>query len=249
MFRRRNLMIGVSLAVLGGFLSLGHAMWTEKAAAGREARETVVVVRSSVPAQRVLEQSLLQLRRIPKGTVLPGAYRSVEEAAGRVTLVPLWPGDQVIAGRTADPGELEALTAGLSPGERGVTVSVEAGTAKALHAGELVDVVAVTPSSDGLSRVTRVVPGVKVLKVMEGDDGLDAWAMLAVSPTQAQTLALAEETGKLRLALRGGADPEVVPARPSPPSPSAAGSSPGSVRPARSPKTVEVIRGVEREKP
>lgn len=240
-------MLGVGLAVLGGLLSLGHAVHTEKVVAGREAREMVVVVRENVPAQRVLERSRLELRKIPEGTILPGAYRTLEEAAGRVTLVPLWPGDQVIAGRTADPTELEALTANLGPDERGVMVSVEAGTVKALHAGELVDVVAVTPSSDGLTRVTRVVPGVKVLKVMEGSDGLEAWAMLAVSPSQAQTLALAEETGRLRLALRSGVEREVKPtAAPSPPRPGPASGfrATGAAGP---PRTVEVIRGVERE--
>ncbi|MDI6870292.1 MAG: Flp pilus assembly protein CpaB [Bacillota bacterium] len=251
MLRRRNLLIGSLLAILAGTFSFGYLTHAERSLAAREARETVVVVRQRIPALRRLDRSLVHLQAIPKTNILPGAYRSLDEVVGRVTTVALWPGDQVIAGRTVSAEEPEALTARLNPGERGLSVPVEAETAKAVHPGAYVDVVAIAPSSDGLSQVSRLVPAVRVLKVC-GDEqaagGLDPWVMLAVSPVQAQALALAAETGKLRLVLRAAAErpDQSAPAEPALHRPSA---QPIEVvrQPKKSAKAVEVIKGVERD--
>jgi Flp pilus assembly protein CpaB len=201
---------------------------------------------------------MLNLRPTPRRWVVAGALRSLEAAQGRYTAVPLWAGEQVLLAHLGPPDDPAALPNGLSPAERGAVVSVEAGTAKAVRPGDCVDVVAVTPSGDGLSQVSRLVPGVRVLKVSgreEAVGGLDPWVMLAVSPSQAQTLALAEETGKVRLVLRGGPDPsrpsdreglasERRPAR-TPATGLAGEQRPGGTRPQVT--VVEVIRGVERE--
>jgi pilus assembly protein CpaB len=251
LLRRRNLVIGAAVATLAGAASLGYSTFVERSLAARESRETVVVVRRKLGAQQRLEPALLKLAQVPADCVLPGAYRSLAEAAGRVTKVTLWPGDQVIAGRTAGADEPEGLRARLVPGERGFTVPVEAETAGAVHPGDVVDVVAVTPSPDGFSQESRLVPGVRVLKVGrsgEASGSLEPWAMLAVSPVQAQTLALAAETGRLRLMLRGAADQTVASKEPVSLRP-AAGSRLAAGPPSRKAtvRPVEVIRGVERE--
>lgn len=251
MLRRRNLLIGAGLAVLAGALSLGYSAVTEQSHAAREAREPVVVVDRKLPAYQRLERSVVRLERVPKGSVLPGAYRSLDEVVGRVTIVPLWPGDQVIAGRTADPGAPEGLLAELAAGERGFAVPVDAETAGAVHPGDSVDVVAVTPSTDGFSQVSRLVPGVRVLKVGGGggtSGSSEPWVMLAVSPAQAQALALAVETGRLRLVLRGAAD-RWNPVGEPPVAHWIAAPSKETGRPSGKliVKPVEVIRGVERE--
>lgn len=249
MLRRRNLLMGVMLSVLAGAASMSYAAVVRQAALRTRRGVKVAVVTQKVPARRRLEGKVLRLEEVPEAHVLPGAYRSLAEAEGRVTTVTLWPGDQVIAGRTSDPKTLDALTAGLGAGERGVIVSVTAETAAALHPEDRVDVVAVRTSTDEPDAATRVISGVRVLKIGGGggpgsgaaDLAGDPWVMLAVSPAQAEALAVAEETGWVRLVLRGGQEEH--------PSPKVmrAVSRPVSHSQIRSGSSVEVIRGVERE--
>lgn len=249
MLRRRNLLSGVVLAVLAGAASLGYSSTVRQAAVRTYRGVNVVVVTQKISARRRLEAKVLRLQEVPRASVLPGAYRSLEKAEGRVATVTLWPGDQVISGRTADPKTLEALTAGLGPGERGVIVSVPAETAAALHPEDQVDVISVRTSVEQAGAETRLISGVRVLKVsgqggsgaVSGTVGYDPWVMLAVTPAQAQALAVAEETGRVRLVLRGGQ--EDYP----PPKPMRAVARPVSRPEVRGRGLVEVIRGVERE--
>lgn len=248
MLKRRNLVIGGALALLAGAVSLGHSWLTERDLADQTATVQVVVTRGQIPARRRLEGPLLQLQAVPKAQALPGVFHAVERAAGRLTTVTLLPGEQVVAARTVRADDPAGLAAALAAGERGAVVTVEPGTAKTVRPGDSVDAVAVVPSEDGLSQTSRLISEVRVLKVgPAGDSALgQPWVMLAVTPAQAQTLALAEETGKVRLVLRSGAEGRSR--SPSPPSKAApsprSGTQPVSSRPTR---LVEVIRGVERE--
>lgn len=258
MLRRRNLVIGVMLAFLAAAASVGHSWVIERAAAEGAELVPVVVAGKAITARAKLDRSMLLVRRVPRRWVVAGALNSLDSAAGRTTSVPLWAGEQVLAAHLAQSSDSAAEPGSLAPGERGAVVSVEPGTVKVVRPGDCVDVVAVSPSEDGLSQTSRLVSGLRVLRVSgrgEIDGGMgDPWVMLAVSPAQAQALALAEETGKVRLVLRSDADPpsyrgasvgahvNTVASRSSLKSPGE--SHLGGPRPQ---VTVEVIRGVERE--
>ncbi|MGE5507427.1 MAG: Flp pilus assembly protein CpaB [Chitinophagales bacterium] len=225
MLRRRNLLIGLGLSAAAGLASLAYSTSLE-----REVLADAVVTTQAIPAGRRLDEAMLQFRQLPRRAVLPGVCTRLSEAVGRITLSPLVAGEQVIATRLARPREPGEGVVGLVPGERGVVVAVESETLQALRLGEYVDVVAVDPAGE-VGQPTRLVAGARVIRVFpRTEEGRDPRVLLAVTPSQAQALAAAEEVGRLRLVLRAGPDARTRPAsRPLP------ATRPGAARPSPKP--------------
>jgi pilus assembly protein CpaB len=99
---------GVVVAILAGvvaFLVLSRAAGQQPAgmpgAAGRTV--PVVVAVQAVPVGTQLTAEMLQVRQIPVESTAEGAVGAIADAAGKVTMVDLYPGEIVLAQRLADP--------------------------------------------------------------------------------------------------------------------------------------------------
>jgi len=97
---------GLVVALLAGFIGY---MTLSRAAAQRTGQTTtvpevdVVVATRDIPVRATLTTEDLALKRFPVNTVPEGALSQVADAAGKVTMVDLFPGEVVLKQRLVDP--------------------------------------------------------------------------------------------------------------------------------------------------
>jgi Flp pilus assembly protein CpaB len=158
----------------------------------------VPVVVQPVEAGAIVGEGDVALARRPS-SMLPDDD-VVPDAAGRVALVPLVPGEVVVASKLA-PSGLRGAAALLPEGMRALAVPAGPGGRPPASVGDRVDVLATfgaTDATDGSSSPTVVVAaGALVLAV---DDESDA-VTIAVAAEEAPDVAYAITTGTVTLAL------------------------------------------------
>ncbi|RDV84063.1 Flp pilus assembly protein CpaB [Ammonifex thiophilus] len=177
----------------------------------------VVVAAQDIPARTLLTSSLLKLQDLPSSCVHPLALRRVEDAVGRVTTVPLVRGEVLLQSKLASSkDEKQELALSLQPGERAITLAVNAvsGVGGALKPGDRVDVVATfdLESQGTKTTYTVLVAGnVRVLALGSGGEKKPYDTVtLAVTPRQGALITLATERGSVRLFLRGPKEQEAT---------------------------------------
>jgi pilus assembly protein CpaB len=223
---RRPSIIGGVLAIVVGlsaYLYLeGEAAGSGTASAAPVERGPVVVARRDLDARAPISRDDLEVRQLPLEAVHPQALRSVDEAAGRFATTDVAAGAQLLAPQVTTEVLGGSLARLVPPGARALSVAVsDAMAAGGLIApGDRVDVVAIFDAGRaGRSGSSVVVENVAVLAVSAlvlGGDGpaesgrqstsnpkqVSTTMTLAVDPSQAQRIAVAEEFGSLRLVLR-----------------------------------------------
>jgi pilus assembly protein CpaB len=207
----------------------------------RIAAADVLVAARPLPAGTILKAGDVRWQRWPDEGLDPNfllrekGATPLDDAAGRVVLRGLTPGEPVTATRLIKAGEAGFLAAALTPGMRAVSVKIDAisGDGGFIVPGDRVDVLlaerfAISYPSNGDSTHTRpthkqvnsvVLSDVRVLAIDQEMRDLDnkpkvgQTATLEVELAQAQKLALAPQMGSLSLALRSLARPEMAEAR------------------------------------
>ena len=210
-----------------------------------EARRTepfveIVYVAVEIPARTVVASSSLEIRSVPASHAHADAARSMAEVTGQVAVQSMFAGEQVLRGKLTDVYADAGLALQIEPGMRGISVSFSEviGAGGHIVPGDIVDVIAVFDNNVLEERTAGyVLEGVQVLAVArevqrphtlpetEGEESggfggnqketIAQSVTLAVTPAEAQRLALAERFGDLRLTLRPigegpGAVPEIV---------------------------------------
>ncbi|HXF71028.1 MAG TPA: Flp pilus assembly protein CpaB [Actinomycetota bacterium] len=208
---RASLAASVVLAVLAGLLVRSHLARYAAVAASVRPDVPVVVAARAVRAGERLSRADLRLVLVPRAYAPPGALARVEQAAGRVALGDLAPGEAVTATRLARvrAGPVASL---VPPGLRAFAVpsSLPRG---AISAGDRVDVLATY--GPPRARTETVATGVEVLAAVSGQAGarssrgplpaLPATTdgptvlLLLVTPEQQAALAYAKAFGALEV--------------------------------------------------
>lgn len=183
----------------------------------------VVVARQQVQPLQTLRGDWFAVKQVKADGVPRDAVATPADLNGKVALVTMAPGQVVTAGQVATPGPDLGLAFTVKPPYRAVTVALDPiiGVAGFPKPGNHVDVLA-TFATDYQGMVTRtVLQDVAILalgseaqtKEVDPSTGktLEArppqpTATLAVLPGEAEKLILAENRGKLRLALRAADD-------------------------------------------
>jgi pilus assembly protein CpaB len=110
--------------------------------------EAVVIVRVPVAAGTSIEREMLELRDVPLEAVLPGALRSIDDAADRVARYPLVEGEQILPSRivTSESEASTGLAFAIPAGMRGLSVPVSevSGAGGLIVPGDRVDVLVST---------------------------------------------------------------------------------------------------------
>lgn len=227
---RRSALLGAALALVVGFATFSYVRSTPAVAtpAPLVERVAVLVARHDLPPHTVISATDVELRQLPLEAVLESSLRSLDGVAGRVTGQPVVAGQQLTAGHFAIEAPGGTLAQRVPEGSRAISVAIsEAIAAGGLIApGDRVDVIAVFEEARaGRNGSALVVDDVSVLAVASAVAGaeapadekqsrgtaggprqLSATVTLAVSPAQAQRLAVAEEFGALRLIVRRPGD-------------------------------------------
>jgi pilus assembly protein CpaB len=204
----------VLLAVVGAVVLVGYVSDADTRARAGEELVDVLVVGSEVPAGTSADAlgGDVSLEQVPERLVAPGAVADAAELAGQVTTSPLLPGEQLVAGRFADPAALAPAGTVLAPdGMVEVSVSLDAQRAVGgvLEAGDKVGVQLTNEDqADGgitAYSVYRVFTGVLVTRVVAPDEGADASApytvTLALSPEDASVVVLGTTSQSVWLSL------------------------------------------------
>lgn len=232
----RGLFLLTAALALGSAAIVLTAQWLDRAAraaagsARADAAGTVdllVAARDLSPGD-VLAPDMLATAPWPRAAVLPqhmpAASVDPDRLAGAIVRTAVAAGQPLAAGHLVSRGEQGLLAALIAPGHRAVTIPVTAaaGLAGLLGPGDRVDVLlAVALPGTDRAVARTVLENVRVLGVdgqLRAQPGAAAeqppsTVTLEVTPEGAETLALAQEIGRLSLALRNlAADRPPVPA-------------------------------------
>jgi pilus assembly protein CpaB len=181
--------------------------------------QTVMVAKVDIPPKTKITADMVQEVKVPAEYIQPGAILELGGVVGVVARETIVAGEQITERRLVIAGKPVGFSGMIPWGKRAVTVAVTevTGVAGMIKAGDWVDVVATFDKQDVGSHTSQVVlQNIQVLAVNReteagstttGKDGKEAavktaTVTLAVSPDEAAQLALGEEKGKIRMALR-----------------------------------------------
>jgi pilus assembly protein CpaB len=175
----------------------------------------VAVAKVAIPARQVINGQMVEFKDIPSNYVNPGALGKPQEVIGKVARSDIYPGEQIIRNKIANPNDPgEGLAMIIEPGRRAVTVAINdvTGVAGLLRPGDRVDVLG-TVDVNKETLTSLLVQNIKVLAVnkslgapVENKQFQSGTLTLSVNPHEAQTLTLASERGSIRVLLRTPAD-------------------------------------------
>jgi pilus assembly protein CpaB len=184
----------------------------------------VVCAKIAIPARSEISAAQVELRPIPQESVTSNMIRTLKDVTGKVTKSEIVRGEPVLAERLLKKGQKYSLSFLIPQGMRAITVAIDevSGVAGFIRPGERVDVIGTVELGDAhLQTSWTVIQDAEVLAVAQdmgepfnqekadkkGNSSKnsakrESSATLAVTPVQAQQLALAEQKGVLRLTLR-----------------------------------------------
>lgn len=214
--RKSYIAAAVCLALVTAALVYVYMSRIERAAS---APVQVVTAAESIAPETLIKPEMLKTQKLPKSKVPPGAYTNTEPLVGKtVALTQIEQGAPIAQGMV---GPAHRLSYRVPPFMRAVTVALDPiiGVGGFIKPGDRVDVVA-TFTVDKGSIAKTVLQDVELLATgsqlvaqeVEPETGKEAKsqavpnATLAVMPSDAEKLILAEARGKLRLTLRGADD-------------------------------------------
>lgn len=222
---RRRLLMVLALAAAVGLLTgvLVYRTITQKVArqAGVQPTEELVVAAVNMELGEALTPQHIKLVSWPKATVPQGAIGSLAEAEGLVTRTSIVAGEPMLKGKLLDPKR--AAQGGLLPmivpeGLRGVTIRVDKAVEESgfIQPNSRVDVLASMDSKGGDRIAKMILQNVPVLAAGQTVETKDnkpvkiTTVTLALTPEQAERLALAQSLGRVMLATRKFGDDQSV---------------------------------------
>lgn len=219
----RNLvLIGVALVIGIVAVIMANAYFSgveQRQAAVAERQRLVRIVVATQPMEfgAPLTQQNVKLANFPANSVPEGAFTSIAEALkdNRVALRPIVPGEPVLRSKVSGTDGRATLAALLPEGFRAISIPIDnvRGVAGFVLPGMMVDVLLLRQiEGDGAGsqdqRADTILENVQVLAVDQladektGEPKVSRTATLAVTPTDASRLALANRIGTLQLTLR-----------------------------------------------
>ncbi len=214
----RNAILGAAIVMglVAAFLAYSYMSKPSVETAGTA---QIVTAKASITAGAILTSDMLQMRNLDVANIPPDTVTDIQEAVGKVVVQDIKSGEPVTAGSLSEKSRLSQRIPKLM---RGVTVAIDPiiGVGGYLEPGDRVDVAATYSSNDGtmtkivLQNVQLIAIGSEVVEEKQASADENAKtvpktqtnATLAVMPSEAEKLILAEAKGKLRLVLRRSDD-------------------------------------------
>ncbi|MGA9904718.1 MAG: Flp pilus assembly protein CpaB, partial [Terriglobales bacterium] len=215
MNRSRLLMIGGLALAIGLLVSYSVYLRLRNLTGGENTNGVpVVVATGDIQVGNKLAASDVRVITLPQSAIPPGAYSSPAKVVGRGAILPMSKGEFVLSNKLAALNAGSGLPSMIPQGMRAVSVRVNdvVSVAGFVQPGTHVDVLAT--GSQGSERQTKtVLENVLVLAVgksLDRNPSPDAQTApvitLAVSPDDAQKLALVSQEGRIQLSLRNPLD-------------------------------------------
>jgi len=217
---RRRLILVLALAMAMGLITSYAVYQAVRAARGSQGDvEEIVVAGANIDLGEALTLKHVKMAPWPKSALPPGYLRSVKEAEGRVARVSMATGDPILEARVAPAGQGGLMPVLVPFGKRAVTIKVDEALQKSgfVLPNSRVDVLATMARKQGESKESRTV--LQDVTVLAADQAVEmkdnkpvtmTTVTLALSPSEAERLALALNEGKLMLTIRNLRDGGVV---------------------------------------
>lgn len=218
-----NKLSGKALIILAFVLSLAtaglvYSYLKNMSVKPPEHTNTVVVATKNIGAKTRITGDMIQEAQAPVNYTQPGAISESKLVVGTLARDPIAAGEQITERRLVIEGKTGGFTGIIPPDKRAVTVAVTevSGVAGFVKPGDMVDVVVTFDQSTAGDNVGHMILQ-NILVLASNRDSEAAAAQttgkekevtktstvtLAVAPDDAAKLALAEDKGKVRLALR-----------------------------------------------
>ncbi len=216
------LMLALVFGAMATFMAMGWLKsQSRKVVQQKTEMVPVVVAVKDVPPAVALSADQVKVQPWPSESPLPGKFARPEDVEGRVTAVPLSPGEPILESKLAPKGVIPGLTALLSPDKRAMTVKVDeaSGVAGFLNPDNRVDVVVTVDKGDfNKNPISKVVlqnlrvlgTGQRIEKKLGEKPQVVPTVTLEVTPEEGVRLALAVQEGKIFLILRHQQDEMLV---------------------------------------
>ena len=210
--QRRRVLIAIAVAIAMGFVASYVVYQTVKTTQGRQAEvEQLAVAAANISVGEALTAQHIKMADWPKSTIPAGAVRSSKDAEGRMARASIVAGEPLLDAKLAPVGQGGLMPVLVPAGKRAVTIKVDEAIQKSgfVVPNSRVDVLVTMARQSGQSRESRMVlQDVMVLasdQIVEMKDNKPVTmttVTMAVSPQEAERLALSQNEGKVTLALR-----------------------------------------------
>ena len=180
----------------------------------------VVVAKTDIQEGVAIDRIALDVAQWPVQTVPVGAFSSIDSVVGRVPRVAIYNGEPIVPGRLAPSGTGPGLEVKIPPGQRAMAVRINdvAGISGLLQPNSRVDVLVTIKEVNSERQVAKLFMsnmlvlsvGTEVQRDTQGKPINATTVTLAVTPEEAERLAIAMNTGSIQLVLRGYGDPDSV---------------------------------------
>jgi pilus assembly protein CpaB len=223
---RKYLFLAVVFAAIATLLVYRYLSNSPKAT-NAVATQKVVVANQLIPAKTTVTKHMVKEVEVPKTYITPKAVIRLEDVVGKITTDRIMEGEQLVAERFSN-GKTVTLAFRIPEKHRAVTIAVDEiiGVANLIKPGDYVDIL-VTLEKEEIETTNQIILYPKSTKIILQNlqilaigqdmrdsesvvDGLPKSVTLAVLPEDAEKLVLAEEMGRLRLALRRVEDEEYI---------------------------------------
>jgi pilus assembly protein CpaB len=220
--QRHRVLIAFGIAWLSALIL---SWWVYRTSTAPQSRTVVRIVAAAkdLSVGKRIEAPDLKLIAIDPKDLPKGAFQKTADVLDRAVAVSMTASEPVLNTKLSGKGSGEGLTALIEPGMRAVSVQVNERSAVSgfIQPGTRVDVLFTRVFSNGDAATTTILQNVKVIAYgrqldpaakPDPRDPRPTVATLLVSQDQAEKLVLAEQRGKIQLALRNTLDSNVDPA-------------------------------------
>src|SRR5436190_3771035 len=219
--QRHRVLVAFGIAWLTALLL---SWWVYKKTTAPQARDVISVAAAAhdLAIGKRIQADDLKMVTLDRKDLPRGVFVKASDVVDRAVAVPIFAGEIVLNGKLAAKGSGEGLTALIEPGMRAVSVQVNeiSGVSGFIQPGTRVDVLFTRVFSNGDAATTTILQNAKVIaygrqldpaaRVDPRDTSRPTVATLLVTQEQAQKLVLAEQRGRIQLALRNGRDVEIA---------------------------------------
>src|SRR5437870_6414627 len=219
--QRHRVLVAFGIAWMTALLL---SWWVYKKTTAPQPRDLITVAAAAhdLAIGRRIQADDLKLVTLDRKDLPRGVFVKASDVVDRAVAVPIFAGEIVLNGKLAAKGSGEGLTALIEPGMRAVSVQVNeiSGVSGFIQPGTRVDVLFTRVFSNGDAATTTILQNVKVIaygrrldpgaRVNPNETTRPTVATLLVSQEQAEKLVLAEQRGKIQLALRNGGDDQIT---------------------------------------
>jgi pilus assembly protein CpaB len=230
--KKYGTVIALGLAVLFGVVAVMLAnRWLTTRASGDK-----VVVKDAVPLTKIviaakdldvgtkLTPENLTLADWPKANVPKGTFDKIAAVEGRVNVARMVAGEPLVGSELAAPGSGAGLVALIPPGERAMSIRVDEviGVGGFVLPNTFVDVISIPNQGKSKQQAQTILKKIQVLAIAqetyteEGKAKVVRTVTMAVTPEQAEKLALRTHDGSIQLVLRNPLEKEEVQPKPAP---------------------------------